>query len=140
MLKEHPGLDRSETLQKIQNYSNRRFNAQLYYREFPYDTPAFKRRVLMNNFGRYEGDKYLAETDVEEQKALHLRQVKAQKELLTTLEVNEQANEEEWLQDNREANEKMLRKDHVRGDDERELELFWNEREEGDIALWNNIF
>ena len=59
------------------NYSNKRFNAQLYYREYPQETPAFKRRLLLNNFGSYEGDKYLAETDIEEQKALHLSQVKA---------------------------------------------------------------
>ena len=69
-----------------------------------------------------------------------MRQVKAQKEHLTILEANEEANEEEWLQDNREMNDKMLSKDHVKGDDERELELFWNDRESGEITLWNAIF
>ena len=29
------------------------------------------------------------------------------------MEANEEANKEEWLQDNREMNDKMLSKDHV---------------------------
>ena len=68
---------KSETLQKLFNYSNKRYNAQLYYRQQPDDSPAFKRRLILNNLGQHEGFKYLAETPIEEQKALHLRQVKA---------------------------------------------------------------
>ena len=93
MSRTHPGMDRSEILLKLMNYSSRRHNAELYYRQIPFDRPAFKKKDLMHNFQEIEGVKYLTETDIEEQKAKHLRQAKALQYHVDTLEVNAEANE-----------------------------------------------
>ena len=104
------------------------------------DSPSFKRRLLMNNFGEYEPDKYLATEDVEVQKAKHLKQAKAQKELLSKLKENVEALEEEFKTQNIESNEKYLDPDYKKGDDQRELEKFWNNRESDELKLWDILF
>ena len=53
---------------------------------------------------------------------------------------NIEANEKEWIEENKEMNDKLLRPDHKIGDDERENDLFWNNREAGELDLWNVMF
>ena len=44
IMRENPGMMRSETLQKMLTYSNKRHNHELYYKQMPVDSPSFKRR------------------------------------------------------------------------------------------------
>ena len=56
------------------------------------------------------------------------------------MDANAQANEQEWLQDNREMNDKFLGKDYEKGDDVREHEIFWSHRENDELNLWSILY
>lgn len=76
MARQRPDLQRNETLKKFLNYSNKRHNAEIYYRLMPFETPAFKQRELLNTFGEFESTEYLTKTPVEDQMRKHRDQVK----------------------------------------------------------------
>ena len=83
---------------------------------------------------------YLATEDVEVQKAKHLKQALSQKELLSKLKENVEALEEEFKTQNRESNEKYFDPGYQKGDDQRELEAFWTNRESDELKLWGILF
>ena len=67
--KMNPGIDRSETLHKLRNYSRKEMNHDLYWQAMPTMSPTYKRRDLMNAFGSYDGVDYLTNEPIEDQKA-----------------------------------------------------------------------
>ena len=51
VMKRNPGIEKSEILQRMATYSNKRENVKMHYEAYPVINPVFKKRQLMNVFG-----------------------------------------------------------------------------------------
>ena len=121
-------------LDKVWNYSKTKNNTELLFKAIPTLSPTFKRRALMDTFGRIETWRELTETPIRKQIRRDSKEAARQKAAVARMDKNLEKQERHFERAGERESKNTDREEHVKNH-----EMFWTDQEEREINTLNRL-